>query len=168
MIKRFSRCVAAFAACVAVTFRHGVKKFARRYKAILHKCPTEGVELLVAASFLSGGATMAWSDGQHELSNPSQFGVLLMVLGIAGLLGLGTRSPWLRTGFAFFGLMVRVKMALLYAARDFYDPAWVSFAISALALFWIMVRVMCYEAKNRRAWMDFLAPVNEEDNVVTQ
>lgn len=116
---------------------------ARRFRAIAVRGNTEPVELFSAVSMLQSAAVLVCFRAEPPLPFPAFFGHALGTLGLVGVLGLGLRSARLRLGFAFFGLIVRAWMAMLYLMRDPHDPAWVSLAVAAAALAWILVRTRC-------------------------
>jgi hypothetical protein len=123
------------------------RHWGRWFKAILHKGDTEPIELMISVTMLESAVVLLLFRQDAVLAVPHLFGHALGLCGTLGIVGLATRTMPLRVMFAFFGIMLRSMMAILYLQRDWHDPAWVHFLMGASALAWIAIRLVCEAAK---------------------
>jgi hypothetical protein len=101
---------------------------------------------------------LLWFKTVPPLPFPMFFGVSMMLLGVVCITGLLFDLPVLRLLFAAIGCGVRVAMMLFYITRDWHDPAWGGFFVSAVTLIIVLVRIILEEGPN---WLVKIKGINE-------
>lgn len=121
------------------------RKERRRWSAIVRLGHTEPVEALIAVNMIVAGSVRYFAPASDSISVPysSLLGVAMIVAALVGLLGLTTRSTWIRCTYAGVAGLLRIWLMYFLLVADWRNPSWVSHGVAALALGWVFIRVYC-------------------------